>query len=205
MARKTKAAAEETREKILDAAELLFFERGVTQTSLEHVAEAAGVTRGAIYWHFSDKVALFRALHARVRLPQEDMVEQAVTDGHPDPLGLLERISLDCMKTITTNLRLRRVYAILLLRCEYVGEMAEALKRQQDVDAVMRANLVRIFNMARANGSLSADWTPGTAARVFESIIRGLWSEWLRYGQAFDLIEVGSQCLAEFFASLRTK
>lgn len=205
MARKTKAEAEETRGRILDAAERLFFVHGVMQTSLEQVAEEAGVTRGAIYWHFSDKVALFKALHERVRLPQEDMVAQAVTDGHPDPLKLLEQISLDCMKTIATDPRLMRVYAILLVRCEYVGEMAEALKRQQDADTVMRTNLVHIFTMANENGSLNPNWTSRIAARVFESMIRGLWADWLRYGQQFDLMKVGSQCIAELFVSFRAK
>lgn len=205
MARKTKAEAEETRVKILDAAEQVFFAHGVMQTSLEQVAEAAGVTRGAIYWHFSDKVALFKALHERVRLPQEDLVQQAVADGHPDPLGLLEQISLDCMKTITSDQRLMRVYAILLVRCEYVGEMVDALKRQQDADAVMRANLMRIFAMADENGSLNPNWTPEIAARVLESMIRGLWADWLRYGQEFDLMKIGSQCIAELFISFRTK
>ena len=204
MARKTKAEAEETREKILDAAEQLFFAHGVMQTSLEQVAEEACVTRGAIYWHFSDKVALFKALHERVRLPQEDMVERAAADGHPDPLGLLEQIALDSTKTITTDPRLMRVYAILLVRCEYVGEMAEALKRQQDADAVMRANLVRIFTMADENGSLSPNWTPEVSARVFESMIMGLWADWLRYGQGFDLMKIGSQCIAELFVSFRS-
>jgi hypothetical protein len=67
---------------------------------------------------------------------------------------LLEQISLDCTKTITTDPRLMRVFAILLVRYEYVGEMAEALKRQQDADAAMRANLVRVFTMAEENGTL---------------------------------------------------
>jgi AcrR family transcriptional regulator len=205
MARKTKAQAEETRVKILDAAERAFFARGVMQTSLEQVAEEAGVTRGAIYWHFSDKVALFKALHERVRLPQEDMVEQAVADGHPDPLGLLEQVSLDCTRTIATDPQLIRVYTILLFRCEYVGEMVEALRRQQDADAVMRTNLIRIFAMANENGSLNPNWTPEIAARVLESMIRGLWADWLRYGQGFDLIKVGSQCIAQLFMSLRAK
>lgn len=203
MARRTKAEAEQTREKILDAAEQLFFIRGVMQTSLEEIAEEAGVTRGAIYWHFSDKVALFKALHERVRLPQEDMVNRAAAEGHPDPLGFLEQISLDCIKMITTDARLMRVYAILLVRCEYVGEMADALKRQQDADAALRDSFIRIFTMARENGSLSPKWTPLVAARTFESMIRGLWTDWLRYGQDFDLMELGSQCVSELFASFR--
>jgi AcrR family transcriptional regulator len=203
VARRTKAEAEETREKILDAAERLFFANGVTQTSLEKIAEEAAVTRGAIYWHFANKVDLFRALHERVRLPQEDLVEQAVADGHPDPLGLIEQICLDVLKILATDEQRQRVSAILLFRCEYVGEMAEALDRQNAADAAMRANLMRIFSMARDNGSLSAAWTPETAARVFESMITGLWADWLRYGKRFDLLVVGSQCIAELFVSFR--
>lgn len=205
MARKTKAEAAETRLKILDAAERMFFEHGVTQTSLEQIAEAAGVTRGAIYWHFSNKVDLFRALHERVRLPQEDIVEQAAVDGHPDPLGLIEQVALDCLKIITTDMQRQRVSTILLLRCEYVGEMADALKRQQDADAVMRKNLLRIFTMARENNSLASAWTPAIAAKAFESMMQGLWADWLRFGRGFDLLTIGSQCITELFQALRAR
>mgnify|MGYP000926718169 CR=1 FL=1 len=55
MVKKSKADAELTRQHLLDAAELLFLERGVSRTSLQHIATAAGATRGAIYWHFKDR------------------------------------------------------------------------------------------------------------------------------------------------------
>lgn len=205
MARRTKAQAKQTREAILDSAEQLFFKQGVMQTSLEEVSEEAGVTRGAIYWHFADKVALFKALHERVRLPQEDMVARAAVEGHPDPLSFIEKIALECMERVTTDARLMRVYTILLVRCEYVGEMVDALKRQHDADIAMRENLARIFTMARENGSLDAKWAPVVATRVLESMIRGLWSDWLRFGQDFDLNKIGGQCIRELFASFRAK
>ena len=44
-----KADAERTREIILDAAETTFLAQGVSRTTLAHIAQAAGVTRGAIY------------------------------------------------------------------------------------------------------------------------------------------------------------
>lgn len=56
---------------------------------------------------------------------------------------------------------------------------------------------------ARENSSLSPKWTPLVAARTFESMIRGLWTDWLRYGQDFDLMELGSQYVSELFASFR--
>ena len=48
MARRTKAEAEQTREQILDAAEAVFLDRGVARASLAEIAQAAGVTRGAV-------------------------------------------------------------------------------------------------------------------------------------------------------------
>ena len=58
MPRKTKEEAQETRQRILDAAERVFQMQGVSRTSLAHIADAAGVTRGAIYWHFRNKADL---------------------------------------------------------------------------------------------------------------------------------------------------
>ncbi|KAG8148516.1 hypothetical protein BFF94_037550 [Burkholderia catarinensis] len=55
MARRTKEKALLTREFILDAGERLFIERGYRSVSLEEIAETAGVTRGALYWHFRGK------------------------------------------------------------------------------------------------------------------------------------------------------
>src|SRR5580698_9715037 len=53
MTRETSKAM--TRERLLDEARRLFRERGYAATSLEQIAEAASVTKGAIYGHFSSK------------------------------------------------------------------------------------------------------------------------------------------------------
>ena len=63
MVRRTKADAEATRLSLLDAAEQLFQARGVSRTSLNDIATAAGTTRGAIYWHFKDKADLLSLIH----------------------------------------------------------------------------------------------------------------------------------------------
>lgn len=61
-----------TRTSILDEAFKMFFDRGYDTTSLEDVAKNAGVTRGAIYWHFKDKEALYRAVIDYI-LPKGDV------------------------------------------------------------------------------------------------------------------------------------
>lgn len=57
-----------TREKILDAAERLFIEKGFTATSLRAIASLSGVNLAAAHYHFGSKEALFEAaIHRRVR------------------------------------------------------------------------------------------------------------------------------------------
>ncbi|MBR5672611.1 MAG: TetR family transcriptional regulator, partial [Spirochaetales bacterium] len=53
--KRTQEDAEKTRQSILDAGLALFMEKGYSHTSMEDIAKAANVTRGAIYWHFKSK------------------------------------------------------------------------------------------------------------------------------------------------------
>lgn len=88
-----KADAERTRETILDAAETTFLAQGVSRTTLAHIAQAAGVTRGAIYWHFEDKAALFDALLERVRIPLDEIVDDAAQRLGTTPVACLRDIA----------------------------------------------------------------------------------------------------------------
>ncbi|MEY4754012.1 MAG: hypothetical protein RJA44_1687, partial [Pseudomonadota bacterium] len=71
MVRRTKEEAAATREQLLDTAEQVFLRQGVARASLHDIAVAAGLTRGAIYWHFKDKADLFNAMMERATLPCE--------------------------------------------------------------------------------------------------------------------------------------
>ena len=73
MVRKTKEEAEKTRKEIIESARAVFHECGVSRSTLEKIAKEAGVTRGAVYWHFKDKAELFFAMRADVFAP---MVER---------------------------------------------------------------------------------------------------------------------------------
>ena len=55
MRNKLENNSSETRTKIFDCAQRLFSQRGYERTSLSDIAKYAGLTRGAIYWHFKDK------------------------------------------------------------------------------------------------------------------------------------------------------
>ena len=54
--------SERSRAQILEAALKLFSHRGYGATSVRDIAESAGVSKGNVYHHFSDKETIFRAL-----------------------------------------------------------------------------------------------------------------------------------------------
>src|SRR3569623_238420 len=89
MVRRTKEEAQETRAHLLDAAERRFSEQGVTSTSLNDIARAAGVTRGALYHHFKNKTDLIEALLDRVMMPLTEMRSCAASAAPGDPLSQL--------------------------------------------------------------------------------------------------------------------
>ncbi|HEX9173202.1 MAG TPA: TetR family transcriptional regulator, partial [Telluria sp.] len=103
MARRTKEDALATRDSIIDAAEKLFAQQGVSRTTLQHIASAAGVTRGAIYWHFDDKAALFNAMMERAKTPIEACMQLLDQTGGLDPLQDLREYLLCVLKVTVTD------------------------------------------------------------------------------------------------------
>jgi len=141
--RRTKTEAEQTRETVLAAAIEVFLERGVARATFEQIAQAAGVTRGAVYWHFRDKLEIFLALERRANLPNDELGARlrARLDNDPalDPLDELAASTREGLEWVEANLERRRILTVLWLHCEYVGEMLPALRRRQRTDAVQAA------------------------------------------------------------------
>jgi AcrR family transcriptional regulator len=61
---------------LVDTARSVFAERGYGEASLNTIAEAAGVTKGAVYYYFADKQDLFRAVF---RAEQRRLMQEVVT------------------------------------------------------------------------------------------------------------------------------
>ena len=84
MARKTKEEAERTYHLLLDAAIDEFTDRGVAHTTLLQIATRAGLTRGAIYWHFKNKDELIMALWKHKAGEEHDMFCKEMRELKPE-------------------------------------------------------------------------------------------------------------------------
>ena len=174
MARSTKEEALETRNRILDAAEDVFHAHGVSRTSLAHVAEAANVSRGAIYWHFRNKGDLFDAMCERVRLPMEDVAAAGKDVREMDPLQQLRKTILFVLHEVRHNPHSRKVLGIVFHKCEFVEAAGPIIERQQDVFLRGRADLETILRNAVARRQLPSDLDTALAAIMLQAQIDGL-------------------------------
>lgn len=77
-ARSNKARTEATRSALIRAARALFAEKGYADTSTPEIVKAAGVTRGALYHHFEDKEAIFRAVVTKEFVAVADEINASV-------------------------------------------------------------------------------------------------------------------------------
>jgi TetR/AcrR family acrAB operon transcriptional repressor len=186
MVRKTKVQAAITREQLLDAAERVFREHGVAKTSLTEVAAAAGVTRGAVYWHFKDKTDLFTAMCQRATLPLDAMLEEAGAKLHDDPLAAVRAISVAALTRLATDPRAQAVFEVVF-KTELTGELAEIAGRQERDRCDCLANVEAILRQAVRAGQLPADTDTALATRILHAFVSGIMREWVLDKDAYDL------------------
>ena len=201
MARRTKEEAQATRSHILDTAERVFEQRGVSGTSLNEIAKAAGLTRGAIYWHFQNKADLFNAMMERATLP----LEQADVAGFKDPDTTPQQMCagfVDVLHRVVRDPQLRRVFDIATHKVEYVGEMDAVRMRQLEWRNECVADIERALKRAKRGGTLSASVAPRSAALGLLALFDGLLMSWMLERGRFDLPRAGAQAFDIYLKGL---
>src|SRR5512144_1184036 len=187
MVRRTKEEALATRERLLDAAQRLFREHGVTRTSLAEVATAAGMTRGAVYWHFKDKADLFRAMCDRATLPLEAHFEHAGPRAESDPLGTLRALSIAALQGLATDPRAQNVFEIVFHKSELVDELAGLATAHRQERCACLAQIEDIMGRAAKAGQLPADVDAALATQGLHALMVGIMHEWVLDPAAYDL------------------
>lgn len=204
MVRRTKADALATRNSLLDAAEHLFQERGVSRTSLNDIATAAGTTRGAIYWHFKDKADLFNAMMERVTMPLEGTLACSArsADTTANPLLSLRASMMSALKQTATDEQTRRVFEVATHKVEYVTEMQAVRDRHLQVRNECMAMTEEILQQAVQREGIQLQVPLATAALGLHVIMDGLIQNWLLDPQAFDLVKSGLDTMDVYLAGL---
>ena len=188
MVRRTKEEAQETRNQILEAAEKAFYKRGIARTTLADIAELAGVTRGAIYWHFDNKAELVQALLDSLQEPLDALSQASESEDEPDPLGCMRQLLVQLMHQMASDPKTRRINEILHHKCEFTDEMCEIRVQRQHAVIDCHERITRSLGNAIKRGQLPTDTNPEHAALAIFAYIDGLIRRWLLLPDSFDLL-----------------
>ena len=181
MVRKTKEDAQLTRQRIIDASREVFLTRGVSKSSLEHIAAQADVTRGAVYWHFKNKTEIFHALRDQVFLPLIDRMDDTLAvESSDDALTQIEKSLCDTVHELNKNIEMRQTYEILMIKCEYVDEFATVLQQILDNCANISDKFELAYIRANTQKILAGTHTPRALALDTHLFFSGLLHMWVK-------------------------
>ena len=181
MARKTKEDAELTRQRIIDAAREVFLARGVSRSTLEHIATQAGVTRGAVYWHFSNKTDLFHAMREQVFLPLIDRMDDTLlVEGSEDPLTRIENFLRGTIQVLNESIATRQTYEIMMIKCEYEDDFAPVLQQILTNCSGITEKIKLVYERAKNKGQLRDSHDPVQLAMDTHLFFNGLLHMWVK-------------------------
>ena len=188
MAKKTKAEALKTRQLLIETAIIQFATRGVANTTLNDIADAAQVTRGAIYWHFDNKTQLFNELWQQ-QPPLRDLIQDRLTLQISDnPLQQLREKLIVGLQYIAEIPRQQALLQILYHKCEFHEGMISEQEIREKIG----------FSQKGLRDALQASMTEGLISRTLDLdvvliIIHGSFSgivkNWLMSSTRYDLYQ----------------
>ncbi len=183
--------ASDTRQRIIASAATVFARKGYHGASLDQVAADAGLTKGAVYWHFQSKSDLFLALlDARF---QRDMSEMAVkvdaAHSQPDPFDSLKLVLLQLADKIESDRDWPRLFL------EFLGHAREDAVHQR-IGAIYRQSYAwsqTLLDDLRQRGRSNQHADSFVASVFWGALVDGLVLAWLANPQLIDLKQLMPQ------------
>jgi AcrR family transcriptional regulator len=197
--RRTKEDAEQTRLKIIAAALELFSKNGYSNTTLAMIADAAGFSRGPIYWHFKNKDELYQAVLGFSQEPLEQLIEQCrgMTE---QPLAAIEHFISEWFRLLLENRWHRQSFEILLNKTELTERMADTIKRERK----LTRNIVLLLQqLIEARDDRFAETAEPCALFLYSSLM-GITHSWLFSPRLFRLKDRQQLFTKQLLASLES-
>ncbi len=194
--RRTKEEAAVTRANLLKTALSVFSAKGYAAATLDDVAKAARVTRGAIYWHFKSKADLYNMLTQELSARGATVVQQAVAEGGT-LIEILRRVFVRQCALIEDDKEARAVMELALFKTGLDPELQAGRKKQLEAGNALVAGIADALRQGIAAGVLRKDMDPADMARAFIAFENGAIQLWLTAPKSFSLKES-----AESFADI---
>lgn len=201
--RKTKAEAEHTRAALLHAALEIFYRYGVAQASLQEIATTAGVTRGALYWHFKNKEDLFDALFQQFFSEMDAQIASDIAAQSPNIWQCLEQTVTHCFHNMEHDESFRKFIHIVHLNCDHTENNQTIVKLLQKYQNMWFSHLRSIFQICQQQQIIPPETDVVLAVLYFQSHLQGLTDLWLTNPHNISLTEMAPRFVAATMKTLR--
>lgn len=180
------SAAEDTRGRILQAAEEVFADRGYQAAAVDEIVQRSGTSKGSFYFHFPSKQAIFQALVAG----QADRLARRVEEAIAREPTALARAEAALRVTLEAFAGHRRLARLLLLDAARPAGPAGGVAgvRFESVHERFTAVVQRHLEEALRAGELrpAPGFDPAVAAAAWTGALNEVILRWLRTGQPAD-------------------
>lgn len=173
---------EATRERLLEAAEAVFAQKGYYETAIDEIVKQSSTSKGSVYFHFPSKENLFLAVmdHLGNRLIQR--VEQAI-DHQSEPQERLETALNTTLETLTKHKTLAK---LLLIKGYSMGETFP--RKRQEIFARL-ANLIKLLMHDATVDKQHPEINREVAAYAWLGAISEVVVQWIEKGQPHPVNE----------------
>lgn len=170
--RRTKAEAAQTREEIFKAGIKVFAEKGYAAATMADVAREAGCTRGAIYWHFTNKEAFFQETLQRLNTFYDELISSKPSDtaSTVDTIGDAVRLVLTRFCRDTEFRKMQE----LVIRASISSSRGLPGERPVEYVASQDRMIEGFLDEAIFRNEIYTGWTGTIALRAIMSYVAGL-------------------------------
>ncbi|KAA5829152.1 TetR/AcrR family transcriptional regulator [Saccharopolyspora hirsuta] len=155
------------REAIMQAAAALFAERGFESTSAAEIAKAAGLSSGSVFYYFTDKRALFRAIFEQDLPASRELVERHAAGDDPvaSILAMVDALAADAMDPLAPG--------ILVEVVRQVGKDPQLEQVIAETTAVLHEGFAALVERGIRTGAIDPDLDPRETAQWIQVVIDG--------------------------------
>jgi TetR/AcrR family acrAB operon transcriptional repressor len=174
-----------TRDKILLAALAIFARRGYSEASMDEIAREAGITKGALYWHFQDKQSLYGAVVDLVLKRQMEGISKPLA-GPSSPEEKVEAVVRATIDFYRSNQQVVEFYSNML----FEGKLLTQMNLKKTMTKMYSSYRRELAGLLRES-DLPEGLLPEIAAALLVSCLDGIFIQWVLDPEAVDLDRLG--------------
>jgi len=184
--RRTKEEALLTREQVLRAALCVFSSQGYAASTLEGIAQEAGVTRGAVYGHFGGKAELYHTLVQEYFARAGERLMAVFSEGGT-ARDVLHRFIVRSLALVEDDEAYQQIIELTLFKADPGTEQeGDVQKKQQGTQALLH-HLEQVLQAGVETGEVRTGQDLQNVARSFVALVDGAILLWFQSERAFSL------------------